>query len=70
MVFEEQITDEELLEAYFECCKHPKIAAAQIRDELGKGSTRRVKERLQEIVKNGKLKGEVQGCTWVFWKEL
>lgn len=67
MVFEEQITDEELLQAYREASKHPKIAAAQVQQELGKGSVRRIKERLQELVKERKLNGEVQGSTWVFW---
>jgi hypothetical protein len=67
MVFEELITDEELIDAYRKASKHPKIAAAQVQEELGKGSSRRIKERLQELVKEGKLKGEVQGSTWVFW---
>jgi len=67
MVFEEQITDKELLEAFERCCKRPKIAAAQVQEELGKYSVRRVKERLQDLVKDKELQGGIQGCTWVFW---
>lgn len=56
MVFEEQITDLELLKAYFRACVRPKIAAAQVKEELGKPmSVRRVKERMQELTKKGKL---------------
>ena len=98
MVFEEQITDFELLKAYFRACRRPKIAASQVKEELGKSmSVRRVKERMQDISKKGKLtdflteneitelinesftieeiqemvkegsiKAEMQGSTWVF----
>ena len=88
MVFEEQVTDEELLKAYFRACMRPKIAASQVHDELGKSiSVRRVKERMQdltikgklnelisddelkEFVKEGCLRGELRGSTWVFWIE-
>lgn len=56
MVFEEQVTDDEIIEAYFKACTRPKIAASQIHEELGKAvSVRRVKERMQDLIIKGKL---------------
>jgi DNA-binding Lrp family transcriptional regulator len=66
MVFEEKFTDDEILEAVERCVRKAKVPATEVAKELGRGSPRRVKERMQELAMEGFLEGEKVGSFWCF----
>jgi len=65
MVFEEKITDDEILIALNECMKAAIIPAFEVSTKLGLTS-RRTKERLIAMAVDGKIKGKKIGSVWCF----